>query len=329
MPIGFRAAVALLVTILVASPLAFPPDSQVAADQLTLRIIVLNSADEAERVSQRIANGENFIALATQLSLDPSGPSGGLLGHVSVSALRPELQRALEGLPVGQVSKVVRIPTGFALLKIVPDTETHEAPSKVSSPNAALAATGSVKYALDLSGMGEALVAMNQFPHPADWNVDPHDLCEMRKASMGAVRPRSSKICRRPPTPIHCRRTTCWPDLRLSGTDGSRNRGAAEGSGDRPHEGSVHAAAPRGDARRRVPPPCWSRERSVSAAWRLLPADPDRSPRVLEDRGLREGRRVFPAVSVGPSGRPRSEMAAQSRIHDDGGVSGAGSAAHT
>ena len=184
---GFRAVVPLLVTLFVASPLAFPPDPQAAADQLTLRIIVLNSADEAERVSQRLANGDNFVALATQLSLDPSAPTGGMLGRVTVASLRPELQRALEGLHVGQVSKVVRIPTGFALLRIVPDTDAGEGTATVSSPNPALAAIGSVKYAVDLSGMGEALVAMNQFPHPADWNVDPRQLCGMRGKSMAAV----------------------------------------------------------------------------------------------------------------------------------------------
>ncbi len=184
---GFRAVVPLLVTLFVASPVAFPPDPQAAADQLTLRIIVLNSADEAERVSQRLANGDNFVALATQLSLDPSAPTGGMLGRVTVASLRPELQRALEGLHVGQVSKVVRIPTGFALLRIVPDTDAGEGTATVSSPNPALAAIGSVKYAVDLSGMGEALVAMNQFPHPADWNVDPRQLCGMRGKSMAAV----------------------------------------------------------------------------------------------------------------------------------------------
>ena len=184
---GWRAIVALVTALVTASGLAFLQASQTqpaaASGQLTLRIIVVSSADEAARIAQRLAAGENFIALAAKVSLDASAESGGLLGRVSPSTLRPELRNALQGLGVGQTSPVVRIPTGFAILKVVADTE--DAP--VKDPGPALAATGSVKYAIDVSGMGEALVAMNQSAHPSDWDVDPRALCDMRRQSIAAV----------------------------------------------------------------------------------------------------------------------------------------------
>ena len=184
---GWRAIVALVTALVAAASFAFLQASQSpsAPDQLTLRIIVVSSADEAARIAQRLAAGENFIALAAKVSLDASADKGGLLGRVSPSTLRPELRNALQGLGVGQISPVVHIATGFAILKVVADADAGDAPAGTPSP--ALAATGSVKYGLDVSGMGEALVGMNQSPHPSDWNVDPHALCGMRQQSIAAV----------------------------------------------------------------------------------------------------------------------------------------------
>jgi tetratricopeptide (TPR) repeat protein len=182
---GLRSVgLALIATAIVASLPAF---TQTPTDQVTLRIIVVSTADEAQRVAERLAGGENFIALATKVSIDPSADRGGLLGRLALSSIRPELRTAVQGLAVGQVSPVVRIPTGFALLKVAPDAEAGDSTAANSSPNPALAAIGSVRYVLDVSGMGEALVAMRQFPHPADWNVDPHALCDMRTQSIAAA----------------------------------------------------------------------------------------------------------------------------------------------
>ena len=156
------------------------------ATELPLRIIVVSSADEAARVQRRLAAGENFIAVATAVSIDPSAPRGGAIGRLAPSSLRPELQAALSGLKPGQVSPVVRVPTGFAILKIDPDDERGAA-IEPARPNPALSASGSVKYVLDVSGMGEALVAMNRYSHPADWDQDPSVLCDARTASMAEI----------------------------------------------------------------------------------------------------------------------------------------------
>src|SRR5262245_32948607 len=64
---------------------------------LSIRIIVVNSADEAQRIAERVRAGENFAVLAKTLSIDPSANDGGLIGPVDPSTLRPELRDALQG----------------------------------------------------------------------------------------------------------------------------------------------------------------------------------------------------------------------------------------
>ena len=65
----------------------------------------------------------DFVALAQAESIDPTAEAGGLLGRVTLSTLPPELRDALEGVGPGQLSPVVQIPTGFAILKVVEDTD--------------------------------------------------------------------------------------------------------------------------------------------------------------------------------------------------------------
>jgi VCBS repeat protein/ASPIC/UnbV protein/PPIC-type peptidyl-prolyl cis-trans isomerase-like protein len=185
---GLRAMLALVAVTLVGAPGSIrqtSPSQSQTPEELTLRIIVVGSADEAQQVVTRLARGESFFAVAAQLSIDPSAGDGGLLGRVAPSSLRPELSAALAGVRVGEITRIVRIPTGFAILKIEPDAPVGT--TLPSAPNASLAAAGSVKYALDVSGMGEALVAMNRFPHPPDWDLDPRALCDMRTQSMAGA----------------------------------------------------------------------------------------------------------------------------------------------
>ncbi len=69
-----------------------------------------------------LLDGADFARLAEPLSIDPSAERGGLLGRVDISALRPELRDAVQGL--GHQSVRCRpIPTGFAILTVIPDDE--------------------------------------------------------------------------------------------------------------------------------------------------------------------------------------------------------------
>src|SRR5215475_7005326 len=73
-------------------------------DLQTLRVIVVSSREEAERLLERVRNGEDFAALARASSLDPSAADGGLLGRIAISTLRPDLQTVLRALNAGQMT---------------------------------------------------------------------------------------------------------------------------------------------------------------------------------------------------------------------------------
>src|SRR3979490_2034307 len=91
------------------------------SDLTTFQIIVLSSAEEAEQVRAQLTAGADFAVLAREKSVDPTGRDGGHLGKLSVAALGPDLRDALQGVKPGQTTAVVRIPTGYAILRIVPD----------------------------------------------------------------------------------------------------------------------------------------------------------------------------------------------------------------
>ena len=152
-------------------------------NELNLRIIVVGSQEAAERLLQKLAQGESFVTLARAESLDPSAGNGGLLGRLALSSLRPELRAALQGVKPGQVTPVVRIPTGFAVLQVIAEDGGITSPSP-----AALSATGSVKYVLDVGGLSEATASLQGFSKPPNWNQDFRMICGARNASLGATR---------------------------------------------------------------------------------------------------------------------------------------------
>jgi len=156
-----------------------PSAQSISADEITLRIIVIESLDDARQALEQLRAGGDFAALAKQVSIEPSAGRGGLLGRVTISALRPELRAALEGVKTGELSPIVQIPTGFAILSVVPDGDTDPA----SDLSRGLAARGSVKYVADVAGYGEALLLLREFAKPADWELDPATICRVRTES--------------------------------------------------------------------------------------------------------------------------------------------------
>src|SRR3954454_20427208 len=91
-----------------------------AAEQLPLSIIVTPSRGEAETTLAALRGGADFAATARSVSIDPTASSGGYLGMVDSSSLRSELGAALAGVKPGDLSPIVKIPSGFAILKILP-----------------------------------------------------------------------------------------------------------------------------------------------------------------------------------------------------------------
>jgi hypothetical protein len=160
-----------------------------ATGEVTLRIIVLETEDEARRVREQLVAGANFVTLAATRSVDPSRSVGGQLGRLALSSLRPDLRSAVEGLSVGAFSPVVPVPTGFAIVQVV----DGDGPAREESPagvNAGLAASGSVKYVFDVSGFADAIQAMREHDKEPGWDQDLQSICRVRRASLQSAKER-------------------------------------------------------------------------------------------------------------------------------------------
>ncbi len=66
----------------------------------------------------RIDAGEDFAAVATELSSDGSAANGGNLGWFSDGMMVPEFEAAVKGLEAGQVSDPVQTQFGWHLVKL-------------------------------------------------------------------------------------------------------------------------------------------------------------------------------------------------------------------
>jgi tetratricopeptide (TPR) repeat protein len=162
------------------------PTASASADEITLQIIVVGSAEEAQQIRERVKKGESFLVLAKEKSADSTAEDGGRMGTVSLSMLRPELRDALRGVAAGQLSEVVRTPLGYAILKVVARGAKESVSAASPGGTQATAATGSVKYSFNVGGLSEAEQGLVNFDKPADWNQDPRKICQSRKQSLAA-----------------------------------------------------------------------------------------------------------------------------------------------
>jgi tetratricopeptide (TPR) repeat protein len=154
-----------------------------APELVTFRIIIVSTEDQARRLADQLSRGAGFASLASTVSIDPSAEHGGLIGPIEVSLLRPELRAALDGLADGQVSPVLRVPTGFAIVQRATATGRVIGSSEI----AALAAVGSVKPTVSVDGFSESNAALESIAKPDDWNQDPRMICTVRQQSGARV----------------------------------------------------------------------------------------------------------------------------------------------
>ena len=167
---------------------------------IPVSIIVAPSEEEARKLLGRLQRGDDFASLAKDNSVDPSAADGGYLGMVDPATLRAELRQAVEQTAPGQISSIVRIPSGYAILKVLagaPRPATMNDPVKQQ----ALASASAVRLTYDFSGFASALTAVNRFPKPKDWNHDMHQACEVRTQSVAAALEQVTALLARPALP--------------------------------------------------------------------------------------------------------------------------------
>src|ERR1022692_4576168 len=172
----------------------FAPGQLRTSTAIPLRILVLNSAEESARVRAQLENGADFAVLAREKSVDATSLDGGLLGNVDPSTLREEIRTAVQGLAPGQISPVFRLPSGFAIVKVLAPDELAGITESQRARQAAIRAEGSIRFDVNLSGFTEAAGALANFAKPANWNTDLKLACAMRQQSFADSKARAIKL---------------------------------------------------------------------------------------------------------------------------------------
>lgn len=88
--------------------------------EVVARHILVSTKPEAEKVLERLNNGEDFAKIAKEVSIDPiSAARGGEIGPFRKGSLVPEFETAVFALKVGQISGIVQTQFGFHIIKKV------------------------------------------------------------------------------------------------------------------------------------------------------------------------------------------------------------------
>jgi tetratricopeptide (TPR) repeat protein len=166
-----------------------PPPLAKPSDGIPLRIIVVGNAMDAQDVWEKLQRGADFAVLAKEKSIDATADAGGFMGTIDPATLRPELRDGLKGLTPGQITAVLHIPSGYAVLKILSVNSISEMQSANRDRLAAVNATSNIRYTPNVSGIGEAESALFRSEKPSGWSQDLRLICETRKQTWGnAVR---------------------------------------------------------------------------------------------------------------------------------------------
>ena len=135
----------------------------------------------------RLKNGEDFAKLARENSTDPTAGQGGEIGQIDPSALRSELRDALRDVSPGELTKIVKLPSGYAILKVV-DQKNAQAASANPNRLLPLAAAGTVRLSPDIGGFTQANVAMRvTMLKDSAIGHDLQSVCEVRRRAIPDV----------------------------------------------------------------------------------------------------------------------------------------------
>lgn len=154
-----------------------------------IRIIVVPSIPQAQTILDQLQQGRDFAEVATQMSSDPTAADGGYMGRPDPGTLCPELRDTMKGISAGHVTGIVQVPGGYAILKILRESEVPERnPNSAPLPSATSACA--LRPAILVSGFAEADTIFRNFPKPEGWERDLRQICAIRKESIAIVQDR-------------------------------------------------------------------------------------------------------------------------------------------
>jgi peptidyl-prolyl cis-trans isomerase SurA len=79
---------------------------------------------KVEEIRKRLESGEPFARLASEVSDSGSKANGGLIGPINRADLSPELQKEIESLKVGELTRTLRTQRGYQIIKLESSTPT-------------------------------------------------------------------------------------------------------------------------------------------------------------------------------------------------------------
>ncbi|RLQ91421.1 peptidylprolyl isomerase [Planomicrobium sp. Y74] len=90
--------------------------------------ILTETKEQAEEVSQKLADGGDFAELAAEYSIDTAtAENGGELGSFGTGEMAPEFEEAAFGMNPDEISDPVQTDFGYHIIKVTDKTEATEA----------------------------------------------------------------------------------------------------------------------------------------------------------------------------------------------------------
>jgi parvulin-like peptidyl-prolyl isomerase len=86
--------------------------------RVRLHHILVATGPEAQRVAQRLAHGEDFAAVAREVSLDPSAPAGGDQGEIALDDLPTAFATQVEHLTAGEIGEPIQASDGWHVFRL-------------------------------------------------------------------------------------------------------------------------------------------------------------------------------------------------------------------
>jgi parvulin-like peptidyl-prolyl isomerase len=157
-------------------------------------LIVVDSAEKAQRTLELLKGGMDFAVLAKETSTDPTSDDGGFMGDVDPTMLRTELQEALNGLIPGELSSVTKLPRGFAILKLLKPEELIELEIAKQAREFAINSRINMRYSFGVDGLSDAESAWNNLPKEEHWEQGLRRSCRTQRQSMVALTERQSRL---------------------------------------------------------------------------------------------------------------------------------------
>ena len=198
-PAGVLATVGSVLFALVALCSFAPPQNPQNAKasssaKITLQLIIVGSPGEAQEILEQLKNGADFGELAKERSIDPTADASGNMGELALGALRAELRDAVSGLQAGEVSGVVKVPAGYAIVKVL---ARDDGPSPAAAGASDAGTTMSFSSSLGIgrltpvtSGVPAVDPAFFEMEKPAGWDHDLGMICRLHQLAISETQER-------------------------------------------------------------------------------------------------------------------------------------------